>query len=252
MTSYKNIFSLGFLSLLITSVSFGQEKESTKATKNYHLHKINYISSNIRMGYGLESSKLAHSNDWKYNGGRAIFIGAGVNYVIKNNIGLDLQFNHTMSKFNYENIGPTFKTGYSATGAEIGVRKIFLKKRDGTFYLRAAFGVNFLIKANDAFANKYYNYSSAPGATPNMYALPEVGYQIRLKNPLHIVTLSAMYKYSLSNVATTNMTFTDDGNTNESNVAGMSGTYFAFALKYAYILKATKEKSETRSVGDKF
>ncbi len=247
---YATLLLIGFCFASTRSVA--QKKESTKSTKNYHLHKINYLSSNIRFGYGLESSKLAISNDWKYKGGRAIFMGAGFNYVIKNNFGFDLQFNHTRSKFNYENIGPYFKTGYSATGVEMGIRKLFLKKRDDTFYLRAAFGVNFIIKANETYANKYYNFSSNPGATPNLYALPEIGYQIRLNNPLHIVTLSAMYKYSLSDVATTNMTFTDDGNANEVNSAGMSGTYFAFALKYTYLIKAYKEKSDARYIDKKF
>jgi hypothetical protein len=111
---YKNTPSLIkslVLVLLTSSISFAQKKESTKATKNYHLHKINYMSSNVRFGYGLESSKLAISNDWKYTGGSATFMGGGFNYVIKNSLGFDIQFNYTKSKFSYENIGPNFKTG---------------------------------------------------------------------------------------------------------------------------------------------
>ncbi|MFT5601845.1 MAG: hypothetical protein ACI9N1_002094 [Flavobacteriales bacterium] len=227
-----------------------QETESGPSVKKLHLKKITYISANGRFGYGLSSSSLESENDWKYDGGNALLMGVGFNYVRKNNFGFDLQLNHERAKYGYKNVGPSFKTGYNTLGVEIGVKKIILTKPDDTFFFRGGFGVNFIINTKDQASNEFYSYSSNSGGIPNMYVMPELGYQLRFGSPYHIIDISVLYKYSLAPVGTTNMLFTDSGNANESNLATMSGTYLGFAIRYSYMINAFKKNPKGRSTPD--
>lgn len=216
------------------------------------------MSINARLGYGIGKPKLTSSNNWTVRASVISYFGLGYNFVINNNWGFDLQVNEEIGKFTFGNEGPEFKAGYSSTGVEIGVKKIIFKKRDDTFFVRAAFGYNFLVIANDnnvslnADDEIIYFYSSASNGS-NMYVIPEFGYQYRFPSGNHIIDLSVGYKYALTNVGTVSMTFLDSGNLNEQNTANMSGSFIGASLRYSFLFKGFEKPNTTnRKVQDHF
>lgn len=214
------------------------------------LKNINYMSANSKIGYGLGTPTLTSNNNWKVNPGGVFIFALGYNFVIKNSWGFDVQINQDIANFEINNEGPTFKTGYSSTGAELGIKKIFPSKPDDTFFVRAAAGYNFLNIANKSGENDFYNFNSSTSGT-NIYVMPEVGYQLRLKSGNQIIDFCVQYKYSLSDVASTNMEFTDKGNISEKNTALMSGNYFGITIRYSYLFKGFEKKDVTKRVVDK-
>jgi len=130
------------------------------------------------------------------------------------------------------------------TGAEVGIKKTFAKKPDDTFFFRAAFGYNFLIIANKTGATEYFNYSTSASGS-NMYALPEIGYQLRLADARHIINFSMNYKYSLSTIATTQMNFFNTGSTAELNTLEMKGSYPGINVSYVYLIKGFEDNTRT-------
>jgi len=248
-----NLQIFGLTALIVMTFltpTLNAQSESGTNIKKLHLNKITYISVDGRFGYGLSQSTLSTENNWQTDGSSAFLMGAGFNYMRKNNYGFDLQINHERGTYKYKNNGPFFSTGFWTLGAELGAKKIILRKAEDTFFVRGGFGINFILNTNDTYSDIYYNYSSNRGATPNMYAFPEVGYQFRFPKSFHLLDISAFYKYSLSSIGTTDMQFTDNGNANESNTAAMSGTYFGFALRYSFMIQAWKKKPEGRSNPD--
>jgi hypothetical protein len=127
------------------------------------------------------------------------------------------------------------------TGAELGVKKILAKKPDDTFFIRAAFGYNFLINAKKSAQDDFYSYSTSASGS-NMYVLPEFGYQLRLPSGRHIFDFSVNYKYSLSDVAATNVIFTDKGNAFETNTVKMNGSNFGGNIRYSFLFKGFEKK----------
>ncbi len=213
------------------------------------LKNINYMSANSRIGYGLGTPTLSTKNNWKVNPGGVFIFGLGYNFVIKNSWGFDVQIQNETASFEINNEGPTFKTGYSSTGAELGIKKIFPSKPDDTFFIRAAAGYNFLNIANKSGENDFYNFNSSTSGT-NIYVMPEVGYQLRLKSGNQIIDFCAQYKYNLSDVASTYMVFTDKGNSFEENTALMSGNYFGISIRYSYLFKGFEKKGSAPRIVD--
>lgn len=244
------------LLLLLSFSNFSQEGNSVL---NRPLKNINYMSVNTRLGYGIGKPKLTSSNNWTVRASLITYFGLGYNFVIKNNWGFDVQINQELGRFTYGNAGPEFKSGYSSTGVEIGVKKIIFKKRDDTFFVRAAFGYNFLVIANangsatdmDSIPQWYYNYSTSANGN-NMYVVPEVGYQYRFPSGNHILDFSAGYKYSLSNLATVNMQYVDVG-INESNTSPLTGRMISISMRYSFLFKGFEKADPTnRKVKDHF
>lgn len=237
--------------LMICSSILGISQEGNTVL-NRPLKNINYMSVNSRLGYGIGKPTLATQNGWDVRTSVVTFFGLGYNFVMKNNWGVDVQINQEIGNFTFGNAGPEFKSGYSTTGVEIGAKKIIFKKRDDTFFVRGGFGYNFLNIANDNGTNDYYYYTTSANGS-SMYVIPEVGYQIRFASGNHIIDFAAGYKYSLSDVATTDMVFTDKGNMNEANTATMSGSFIGINVRYSFLFKGFEKKGETkRKVQDQF
>lgn len=246
--------------LILAMVVFGLNANAQEGNTvlNRPLKNIKYMSVNLRAGYGIGKPTLTASNNWTVKASVISYFGLGYNFVIKNNWGFDVQINEEFGNFTYGNEGPEFKSGYASTGVEIGVKKILFKKNDDTFFLRGAFGYNFLIIADDNNVSRNANdeiiyYYSTSGAASNMYVLPEIGYQFRFASGNHILDFSAGYKYSLSDVATVDMTFLDSGNLNEQNTSIISGRFIGANIRYSFLFKGFEKKTTTdRTIQDHF
>ncbi len=251
MKKIKKMKNFILFALIFTSFNINaQLKEgSGKNILQRPLKNINYMSANSRLGYGLGTPTLSTKNNWNVNPGGVIIVGLGYNFVIKNSWGFDIQINYETASFEINNAGPTFKTGYSSTGAELGIKKIFPSKPDDTFFIRAAAGYNFLNIADKSGSNDFYNYNSSSSGA-NIYVMPELGYQLRLKSGNQIIDFCAQYKYSLSDVGSTYMVFTDKGNSFEENTALMSGNYFGISIRYSYLFKGFEKKGTTTRIVD--
>jgi len=245
----KNIILLISLFSMV-NISAQSSDGSGKNILQRPLKNINYMSANSRLGYGIGSPTLESKNNWKVNPGGVFFFGFGYNFVIKNSWGFDLQFNQDIANFEINNAGPTFKTGYSSTGAELGIKKIFPVKPDDTFFFRAAAGYNFLNIADKNGSNDFYTFNSSTAGS-NIYVMPEFGYQLRLPSGNQIFDFCVHYKYSISDVASTNMVFTDNGNADEKNIATMSGSYFGASIRYSYLFKGFERKDSQKRIVDK-
>lgn len=249
----RGLIILGMLTL--SALIYGQEG---KTVLNRPLKNINYMSVDSRIGYGIGKPKMNADNNWTVRASVISYFGLGYNFVIKNSWGFDVQINQELGKFTYGNAGPEFKSGYSTTGFELGVKKIIFKQRDDTFFIRGAFGYNFLVIANDnntslnADGEVIYTYSTS-GNAGNMYVIPELGYQFRFPSGNHLLDFSVGYKYSLSNVATVNMTFLDSGNLNEQNSSDLNGRFVGASVRYSFLFKGfEKNKGTDRKVQDHF
>ncbi len=243
---------------LFLSLCFGAKAQEGNTVLNRPLKNINYMSVNARLGYGIGKPKMNLDNNWTVKASVISYFGVGYNFVIKNSWGFDLQINEEIGTFTYGNEGPEFKSGYSTTGVEIGVKKTLYKKSDDTFFIRAAFGYNFLVIANDnnvslnADGEVIYTYNTSANAG-NMYVIPELGYQFRFPSGNHILDFSAGYKYSLSNVATVDMTFLDSGNLNEQNSSNFTGRFIGASIRYSFLFKGFEKNDPTkRTIQDHF
>jgi hypothetical protein len=235
----------------------GQAQEGNTVL-NRPLKNINYLSVNTRAGYGIGKPKMTADNNWETRASVIGYFGLGFNFVMKNSWGFDAQINQELGRFTFGNAGPEFKSGYSTTGVEVGVKKIFFKKRDDTFFLRGAFGYNFLVIADasntslNANGEVIYTYSTSANGS-NMYVIPELGYQLRFPSGNHIVDFSVGYKYSLSDVATVSMTFLDSGNLNEQNSSQLTGRFIGASVRYSFLFKGFEKNDPTnRKVKDHF
>lgn len=226
--------------------------QETPEVLNRPLKYIKYMSVDARLGYGIGKPTLVSDNNWTVRASVVSFFGLGYNYMHKNNWGVDVQINEEIGTFTFGNEGPEFKSGYSTTGIEIGGKKTLLRKPDDTFFIRAAFGFNFLVIANDNNSNDFYSYSTSASGS-NMYVMPELGYQLRFPSGNHIIDFSVGYKHSLSEVASTYMIFTDKGTKSEENTAKMSGSFIGINLRYSFLFKGFEKKDETkRKIEDHF
>lgn len=242
---------------VITLLCSGWSQEGNTVL-NRPLKNINYMSVDARLGYGIGKPTLVSSNNWTVKASVISYFGLGYNFVMKNSWGFDAQINEEIGNFTFGNEGPEFKSGYSTTGIEVGVKKIFFKKRDDTFFIRGAFGYNFLVIANDshtalnAQGETIYFYSSSSNGS-SMYVLPELGYQFRFPSGNHILDFSVGYKYALSDVGSVSMTFVDSGNLNEQNTANMSGSFIGASIRYSFLFKGFEKQNTTdRKVQDHF
>lgn len=199
---------------------------------------------NARFGLGFNTPKLDVSNDWSANPGIPYYFSIGYSFAIKNSWIFDLQINEELASYEVSNKGPFFKTGYMSTGAEVGIKKTFAKKPDNTFFFRGAFGYNFLIIANKSGSTDYFTYSTSASGS-SMYALPELGYQIRLADARHLINLSVNYRYSLSTVAEANMNYFETGKTPELNTLEMKGSYASINVGYVFLIKGFEDNSRT-------
>ncbi|CAG5084019.1 hypothetical protein [Parvicella tangerina] len=236
--------------LLLATIVNGISQEGNTVL-NRPLKNINYMSVNTRLGYGIGKPSMNSDNNWTVRASVISYFGLGYNFVIKNNWGFDAQINQEIGKFTYGNEGPEFQSGYSTTGVEIGVKKSLYKKSDDTFFIRAAFGYNFLVIANDnntslnADGEIIYTYSTSSNAS-NMYVLPELCYQFRFPSGNHILDFSVGYKYALSDVATVDMTFLDSGNLNEQNSSNLTGRFIGASVRYSFLFKGFEKNDPTK------
>lgn len=247
--------------VLLSVLSFGQEGNTVL---NRPLKNINYMSVDSRLGYGIGKPKMNVDNNWKVRASVITYFGLGYNFVMKNSWGFDLQINQEVSKFTYGNVGPEFQSGYSSTGVEIGVKKIIFKQRDDTFFVRAAFGYNFLVIANangsvvdsDSIPEWNYEYSTSANSS-NMYLFPELGYQFRFPSGNHILDFSVGYKYTLSDLAVVNMEYNDNllstDPINEVNSSQLTGRFVGINVRYSFLFKGFEKQNTTdRKVKDHF
>ena len=114
------------------------------------------MSTTAKYSYGIASTKLNSTNNWNTSPGTNHMAGLGWNYNYKNFVALDVQVTYELNKFTYKNQGVVAETGHTSLAAELGVKKTFPSKPDDTFFIRGAFGYNFLSTAGSPFSNEFY------------------------------------------------------------------------------------------------
>ncbi len=232
-----------FCTFACCNSAFGQASAKPVNNKaNRPLKNINYMAVNAKFGAGFNTPKLTSNDNWKTTSGVPYYFGIGYSFAIKNSWIFDLQISEEFATYEVSNIGPYFKTGYAATGAEVGIKKTFAKNPDDTFFFRGAFGYNFLISASKSGSSDFYNYTTSTSGN-NMYVLPELGYQLRLADARHMFNFSVNYKYSLSPVASATMNYFQTGKTTESNTMEIKGSYVGASVSYIYIVKGFEDKT---------
>lgn len=244
--------------LVVIATMFAGKAQEGNTVLNRPLKNINYMSVDARLGYGIGKPTLITSGNWTVRASVISYFGMGYNFVMKNSWGFDAQINEEIGNFTFGNEGPEFKSGYSSTGLELGVKKIFFKKRDDTFFIRGAFGYNFLVIANDNHTaldtqgeTIYYYNSSSNGSS--MYVMPELGYQFRFPSGNHILDFSVGYKHALTDVGSVTMTYLDSGNLFDQATANMSGSFIGASIRYSFLFKGFEKQSTTdRKVQDHF
>ncbi len=241
-----NASKLLLLSALTTFQLVGLSQSTSQTSINSPLRMISIMSTTARYSYGMATSKLSTTNNWNTQLGTNHAAALGWTYSIKNFITFDAQFTFEKNSFTYKNQGVVVNTGHSNFGGEVGIKKQFPTKPDDTFFVRGAFGYNFLIKSAEGVTNEFFSYSGSPSGSA-MYVMPEIGYQLRLgiKN---MIDFSAFYHYGLNTVATTDLLYKDSNNplNNERSTATANGRYFGAAIKYHFIFWGTKKSMEIR------
>jgi hypothetical protein len=240
--SWSKILFLTSIALLNTSI-YSQTDELSRL--NSPLRQIKTMSTTAKYSYGIASTKLNSTNNWSTSPGTNHMAGLGWNYNYKNFVAFDVQVTYELNKFTYKNQGVVAETGHTSLAAELGVKKTFPSKPDDTFFIRGAFGYNFLSKHKEAFSNEFYAHNGS--VSTSFYALPELGYQLRLgiKN---MIDFSVFYHYGLKPIATTNLFYIDGTNPlkNESAVATSNSRFFGIAIKYHFLFWGSEKSMPPR------
>lgn len=231
-------------SLTLINASFYSQSDATSRL-NSPLRQIKTMSTTAKYSYGIATTKLNSSNNWSTTPGVNHMAGLGWNYTYKNFIGFDLQVTYEANKFTYKNQGVVVETGHNSLAAELGIKKTFPSKPDDTFFTRGAFGYNFLATAGEGKSNEFFAYSGA--TSTSFYALPEIGYQLRLgiKN---MIDFSAFYHYGLKPIATTDLFYKDGNNplNNEYSQATANSRFFGIAIKYHFLFWGSEKSMPPR------